>query len=151
MSSYTKIEINTDKVELTNDVIKTLENLTGSFWYGFEDCKQIISKNHLEYYKAFNHDFEKAISLLKLIEKYSVHSDIVEKIGELDSEDYFGDSDRDIFLYKGKIYMVYSRYDRWGDTYFVSDLNLSSKTIEDEKFSMVQIIEKYLVENSSSS
>ncbi len=31
MSGYTKIEINTDKVELTNDVIKTLENLTGSY------------------------------------------------------------------------------------------------------------------------
>ena len=155
MSSYTAMKINTDKVHLTNEVMEVFENTSGYFWHKFEGLKRVISNNHLEYNVAFNHDYEKAIEFLKMIERCLINSMEVEKIGEIYSEGY-SVRDKDIYIYKGKIYMIGfdTDYVAWGqvkqDTYFVSELNSNSKNVilENEECTIKQVLELYLAGNS---
>lgn len=153
MSMYSGFKIETNFISLNNEIIKKLELFLqeSCFLSRFEDIENIINKDYLKYNIAFNHNLNKVIDVLKLIESNIVELDKVYKIGNFCSENYINNSDMDIYSYNGKFYIIGfdCKYVTWfveEKRYRISDLDLNFKNIdfENEDPTIKEIIKKYI-------
>lgn len=114
MSNYSGFEITIEKINLTDDAINKLKNITGCFLHTYENITKRIEKNYLRYHKAFNYDDKKVFSTLGIIEPYIIENDEVIEIGTVYNENETNVRDGNVYTYKGKIYVVFFDYYCYG-------------------------------------